>query len=341
VEELAKPDRVNRGEDGEPQANGQANGIDMLDYVEMSLPELRALDPGKTVFMISVSPIEVHGPHLPVGTDVFISDDLAVRYATELHRRLPDLRFVRLPSLYVGSDALPVAGSLSVPAVHLEGVLKAYGKGLAKQGFRYLFIADNHGGPRHQMAVEAAARALWRKHKFYLIDPFGADFRYMVQHNAKFMSRTRLGPGVCGDDPDSHAGTNETSLMLACSPGRVRQGYRSVRASLPPARRGAAKLVGGLAIVARLIGGRTLGRDLDHLANTLAWVNDPEMIPYMGDPSKATREAGEAMLAARVDVAMDLFERALANGVGPESAQEPVHIEPMLWGLRVMRKLPE
>jgi hypothetical protein len=38
---------------------------------------------------------------------------------------------------------------------------------------------------------------------------------------------------------------------------------------------------------------------------------------------------------------MDLFERALANGVGPESAQEPVHIEPMLWGLRVMRKLPE
>ena len=136
-----------------------------------------------------------------------------------------------------------------------------------------------------------------------------------------------MGPGVCGDDPDSHAGTNETSLMLACSPGRVRQGYRSVRASLPPARRGAAKLVGGLAIVARLIGGRTLGRDLDHLANTLAWVNDPEMIPYMGDPSKATREAGEAMLAARVDVAMDLFERALANGVGPESAQEPVHIE--------------
>ena len=62
MEELAKPDRVNRGEDGEPQANGQANGIDMLDYVEMSLPELRALDPGKTVFMISVSPIEVHGP---------------------------------------------------------------------------------------------------------------------------------------------------------------------------------------------------------------------------------------------------------------------------------------
>lgn len=337
MEKLAEQTKVHQDE---AKAH-EANGLKVMEYVEMSLPELRALDPGKTVFMISVSPIEVHGPHLPVGTDVFISDNLAERYMAELHKRQPHLQFVRLPSLYVGSDALPVAGSLSVPAVHLEGVLRAYGKGLAEQGFRYLFVADNHGGPRHQMAVEAAARALWRKYRLYLIDPFGADFRYMVQHDAKFMSTTGLGPGACGDDPDSHAGTNETSLMLACSPRRVSEDYRSVRASLPPARRGAAKLVGGLARMLRLLGGRTLGRDLDHLASTLAWVSDPDMIPYMGDPSKATREAGEAMLAARVEVAMDLFERALAGGTEPESTREPVHITPMLWGLRIMRKLPE
>jgi len=337
VERLAEQNRVHQDGAEAPETNGPK----VMEYVEMSLPELRTLDPGKTVFMISVSPIEVHGPHLPVGTDVFISDDLTLRYIVGLHKRQPDLQFVRLPSLYVGSDALPVAGSLSVPAVHLEGVLKAYGKGLAKQGFRYLFVADNHGGPRHQMAVEAAARALWRKHRFYLIDPFGADFRYMVQHDARLMGRTGLGPGACGDDPDSHAGTNETSLMLACSPQRVHGDYRSVGASLPPARRGAAKLVGGLATVVRLLGGRMLGRDLDHLANTLAWVGDPEMIPYMGDPSRATREAGEAMFAARVEVAMDLFERALAGGSKPESVREPVYIRPMLWGLRIMRKLPE
>ena len=60
------------------------------------------------------------------------------------------------------------------------------------------------------------------------------------------------------------------------------------------------------------------------------------MLPYMGDPSKATVEAGEAMLAARVEVAMELFERALASG-----GKDPVHLEPMLWGVRAMRKLPE
>ncbi len=308
----------------------------VLEYVKMRLPELSALDRESTVFIISVSPIEVHGPHLPVGTDVFIAEELAARYIRELFARHPELTFVTLPSLYLGSDALPVKGSLSVPAPYLEGALFSYGKGLAAQGFRYLFVADNHGGPRHQMAIEAAARALWKKHKFYLIDPFNIEFRYMVEHDPDFVKRTGLGPGVCGDDPDSHAGTNETSLMLACCEEQVAGGYREVPASLPPPHTGGASFVAGLAKIVRFFGGDVLSRDLEHLANTLAWVGDPDMLPYMGDPSKATVEAGEAMLAARVEVAMELFERALASG-----GKDPVHLEPMLWGVRAMRNLPE
>lgn len=308
----------------------------VLEYVEMSLPQLEALDRPTTVFMISVSPIEVHGPHLPTGTDVFVSDELLNRYIRELQGRRPHLTVVKLPALWAGADALPVAGSLSVPAPHVEGVLTAYGKGLARQGFKYLFVADNHGGPRHQMAVEAAARTLWRRHKFYLIDPFGLDFRHMVQHDPAFMAATGLRPGACGDDSDSHAGTNETSLMLACSPERVDPAYAGVPASLPPPARGATVLVNRLAGLADALGGGGLARDLRHLANTLAWVGDPHMLPYMGAPATATAGAGESMLAARVNTAMRLFERALDSG-----GREPVHIDPILWGLRAMRRLPE
>jgi len=313
-----------------------ADGIDILEYVELRLPEILELDREKTVFLIGVSPIEIHGPHLPVGTDVFIAEELLADYVSELAKNHPELTFVKLPPLYAGSDALPHPGSLSVPAPHLEGILTAYGQGLAKQGFRYLFVADNHGGPRHQMAIEASARRLWRKHKFYLIDPFGLDFRYMVQHDPDFMQRTGLGPGECGDDPDSHAGTNETSLMLARCSEKVADDFREVEPSLPPSLRGGAAFVAALGRFISFLGGRKLGRDLKHLANTLAWVTDPNMKPYMGNPGKANREAGEAMIAARVEVAMELFEKALASG-----GREPVHISPMLWGVRFLRKLPE
>ena len=310
--------------------------VKALEYVEMSLPQLQALDRATTVFLVSVSPIEVHGPHLPVGTDVFVAEHLLNRYIRELARRRPDLTFVKLPPLFTGADALPVAGSLSVPAAHVEGVLKAYGKGLARQGFKYLFVADNHGGPRHQMAIVAAARALWKRHRFYLVDPFGLEFKHMVQHDAAFMNKTGLGPGACGDDSDSHAGTNETSLMLACSPSRVDPRYAEIPASLPPPARGMALFVKRLGKLIWAFGGVRFGRDLNHLANTLAWVNDPNMKPYMGNPSAASQEAGEAMLAARVEVAVELFEKALGS-----AGREPVHIVPMLWSLRVMRRLPE
>lgn len=299
---------------------------EVLEYVKLRLPELQQLDREKTVFLISVSPIEVHGPHLPTGTDVFISLELQARYAQQLQQRHPELTIVALPPLYTGSDALPVAGSLSVPAVHLRGTLLAYARGLARQGFRYLFVADNHGGPRHQMAIESAAQKAWKSWRFYLIDPFAVDFRYMCHLDPAFLKQTGLVAGTCGDDTDSHAGTNETSLMLAASPQSV-EGYHEVPPSRPPRPK-----LGMAAGVVGALGGRRAGKDVRHLGNTLAWVSQSDMLPYMGDPSRASREAGEAMLAARAAIAMELFERALQG--------QRVDTRPMLWWLRILMRLP-
>ena len=307
-----------------------------LRYEELRLPQLADLPRERTVFFISVSPLEVHGPHLPLGTDVVIAGELERRYRQSLAERHADLIMVTLPPLYLGSDALPIKGSLSIPARALAAVLVAYGKGLAAQGFRYLFIADNHGGPRHQLAMEAAARRLWRRYKFYLINPFNLDFRLMVQHDPEFLRRTGLSPGTCGDDADSHAGTNETSLMLTAAPAQVDKTYNQLPPATPPSLKGGAAILAAVAGICRACGGRRLAADLLHLANTLAWVNDPQMTPYMGAPALATPEAGEAMLRERIRNGVELFEKALAG-----EGKEPVHLPPMLWPLRILRYLPE
>jgi len=298
-----------------------------LEYQRLTLPQLNELDRSSTIFFISVSPIEVHGPHLPTGTDVIVSLELQQRYIDELSQRHPEMTMVTLPPLYAGSDALPVKGSLSVPAVALRSVLLAYAKGLAAQGFKYLFIADNHGGPRHQLAFESAARKAWKKHRFYMINPFLIEFRMMCHHDADFLSETGLKPGTCGDDADAHAGTNETSLMLVAAP-EVVGNYQETAPSLPP--KAKLRLASGMV---RSLGGNKVRLDLKHLGSTLGWVSNPDMLPYMGDPQKASAEAGEAMLKARVNVALSLFEKALA-GEKPDTA-------PMLWWLRPMMRLPE
>jgi len=301
----------------------------VVEYIRQTLPQLQALDKAKTVALMSVSPIEVHGPHLPVGTDVYISQELQRRYLTELERRHPDLTLLVLPPLHAGADPLPVGGSINVPAPVLERLILAFAAGLAAQGFKYLLISDNHGGPRHQLAIEAAARSAWKKHRFYVIDPFGLEFRMMVQHDPGLMRATGLGPGTIGDDPDVHAGTNETSLMLATDPALIDPGYRDVPASAPTRGTGAVAAIGRLV---QALGGHIVGRDLEHLDATLAWTGRKGFTPYMGAPAKATKEAGEAMYNARVGVAMDLLERALRG--------EELRITPMLWGVRILRKLP-
>jgi|GEM_PF-209085 len=300
----------------------------MLNYEEMTVGELVGLDRRKTIFLMAVSPLEVHGPHLPVGTDVIIAEALLERYSQELQKEYPDFQLVKLPSLYAGSTPVPAAGSIAVKASRLEGLLFDTGKGLAEQGFHYLFLADNHGGPGHQLAIEAASRKLYKKKGFYLINPFNLVYRYMVNHEDFFMEMIEGRPGECGDDADSHAGTNETSLYL-CVRGEEDNIYTAITPSLPPEDRGFSSILKGLSRLLKGIGAKTLSQDLVHLANTLGWINDPEMKPYMGIPAKASKEAGERMLAARVEIALKLFKKALAG--------ERVETRPLLWSLRFLR----
>lgn len=305
----------------------------MREYAKLSYPEVAALDRERTLFLVAVSPLEVHGPHLPLGTDVFVAEELLRRYAAALGEVHPELALVTLPPLFAGSDPLPFPGSVAVPAAVLEGHLLTLAKSLAGQGFRYLIVADNHGGPRHQLALESAARKAWRRHRFYLIDPFSLVYRAMVQHDPDFLAYTGLAPGRCGDDPDAHAGTNETSLLLAARPELVRPEYRTTPPSAPPARSVARAALAGLAGLLRALGARETAADLLHLGETLAWVGDPQKLPYLGAPALATPEAGEAMYRGHVRALLGLVEEALAG--------RPVRIRPLLWSVRFLKHLPE
>lgn len=302
----------------------------VLQYKDLNYQQLNELNREKTIFLWAVSPIEVHGPHLPLDTDVMVAEELQKRYIEALSKEYSDLTFIIIPSLCLGANSLPVKGSISISPRSLEDIVYCHGKGLADQGFRYMFISDNHGGPGHQLAIQAAAEKLWKKYRFYSIDPFGLVFRKMMDHEEEFLKKAGVSKGCCGDSADSHAGTNETSLALAIDKDRVKQCYSQLHPSLLPPVKGGPALVKGVSSIFSLIGLKELSRDVGYLTNTLSWISDKDMVPYMGNPGLASKEAGESMLKARVEVAMELFRKALRG--------ERVIIKPILWSLRIIRK---
>lgn len=299
-------------------------------YTELTGVELTALDPGRTILLSSLSPLEVHGPHLPIGTDITIAESLRDRIAGRLEARHPELELLVLPTIPLGSDPIPVSGSIPVRPGVIESILIDWGTALSRLGFRYWILTDNHGGPHHQIAIETASRKL-RRRGIVVIAPFPYTFRQMIAGSGELRDGTGLGPGEDGGLEDMHAGTNETSLMLAASPSQVRDGAKSVG----PARKSESKFLsralsrvaGGL----KRAGATDASLDLVFLAHGLAWVGDPDMEPYQGDPSKASPEAGERMLAYRAAAACRILEEAMEGG-------RPA-LKPMGWSIRALRRI--
>jgi creatinine amidohydrolase len=304
--------------------------METLKYIEMTYNELDALDRAGTVFLSALSPIETHGSHLPLGTDIFIAEWLRDRIAEKIAEKHPGFRIVYLPTMAMGSDSIPVKGSVRVRHQAIHGFVADTGKTLAELGFKYWILTDNHGGPHHQIAIEMASRELAEK-GLRVIAPFHTEFRRMVAHDPDLVAKTGLGSGACGDSDDAHAGTNETSLMLASHPEKVREVWKKTGPAKKSPKKLPYHLLSGAAQVFRTAGAVDAATDFDFLAEALTWVDDPNMAPYQGDPSAATPEAGKAMLEYRVNLAVELFENALA---GKKTEQKPLG-----WSIRALRNL--
>lgn len=298
-------------------------------YLELTMDELDQLERSRTIFLMSLGPIEAHGPHLPLGADILLGQKVQEQHLEIIQSDFPTYQPVIMPTLPLGADALPKLGSLGVSAPILRRTLLNWGRGLAKMGFKYLLLADNHGGPRHLLACEIAARQLYRKYNFYLLNPFSREFSMMMADDPRLLQQSGLQPGQCGDIADLHGGTNETSLFLAAKPEQVRDIYRELPPnSAPPP----GKLFVLLAALFRILGQKSLGREIENLGQTALWAQDPDAPSYVGCPARAQAEAGIAMLEARKTVARSIIETALKG--------EKVSLRPPLWPLRILSRLP-
>ena len=182
---------------------------------EHTTDELRALlDAGDVAVLVPVGSVEPHGPHLPLGTDTFLSEAAAARAVARLSER--GARALVAPSVPYGVTeyASGFAGAVSVPAAALTALLAGIAARLLADGFAHVCFVNNHLEPAHDAAVRAAIAGL----------PDGAASVAcpLVRRWGRTLS-DEFKRGNC------HAGRYETSLVLAA--GRE---VRDVARALPP-----------------------------------------------------------------------------------------------------------
>lgn len=227
-------------------------------FADLPWTEIRdALDGGAPVVAIlPCGAVEAHGPHLPLGTDVIISEGMARRAAAELEAG--GIRAFVLPSLaYAPAGyAEEFAGTISIRAETARALLLDVAASLKTQGFACLALANSHFDPANVAMLRDAAAE---------IAASGLPVAY-----PDFTRRALAGTltdefqsGAC------HAGQFETSLVLADRPEVVRSAMAQALAANP------ASLVAAFAQGAR----------------TFTEAGGPDA--YFGDPAAATRREGE------------------------------------------------
>src|SRR3990172_217093 len=127
----------------------------LLRAEEITYSHVQQFDPQRSIAFLSVSALEVHGPHLPLGMDMFMARWQAEVTARRLAEADADWTVVVYPHLPLGTDELPLPGSIDGTQQTVYRALLAYGASLAKAGVGYAVVTNGHGGPRHAAAIQA------------------------------------------------------------------------------------------------------------------------------------------------------------------------------------------
>jgi creatinine amidohydrolase len=168
-----------------------------------------ALASGKPVVAIlPCGATEAHGPHLPLSTDVIISEGTAGAALAGL-KEAGFVAFVLPPLAYAPANyAEAFAGTINVSAASAKALILDIGRSLKRQGFACLALANSHFDPANVAMLREAAEEV-RATGLPVAFPDFTRRKLAQTLTAEFQS------GAC------HAGQYETSLVLAALPELV------------------------------------------------------------------------------------------------------------------------
>ena len=184
------------------------------------LDEARAK--GGAVALLPIGSTEPHGPHLPLSTDIVLSEEACRRATRALAERgIPAL--VAPPIAYgVTRYAAGFRGAVGVSEATLVGLLTDVARALLDDGFVHVALVNNHLEPEHVATIERAAAQI-------ATERGGRCISFPNQLTRRW-GRTLTDEFKRGD---CHAGRYETSLVLAARPDLVDSGVARGLESLP------------------------------------------------------------------------------------------------------------
>lgn len=225
--------------------------------------------------VLPVGSLEIHGGHAPIGLDTYTAEHIALELAQVADALVfPPIWYA---TCSLGYEAKHWPGTLSIDFESQLAHLTAVAAEIARQGIEKLVFVNGHG-PNGNL-LDMAAYKVWSK-------------TGMAMGVLEWWSAARETiKGIKGFAYGNHADEIETSIFLATPHGDLAD--LSAATVNPPGPQ---------------VGAEELALYLDHMRYThtfdARWLGTSG---NFGDPTRATKEKGDAIVAATVEIGKKMF----------------------------------
>lgn len=251
----------------------------VFELEKMTFEEVDTLPRDSTIVLLPMGPLEAHGPHLPLGVDIWGAAVLTELAARLLSERSYTIAIAPVLPYTLSDVAMPFPGTVTLSRSTVVALATDIARSFARHGFKKLVINCHHLERPNLAALHEAARSAKE-----------FDISVLVS-NAIMDSMAECGLLLKGEHPewDFHAGEGETCFFLWKFPDDVRPMYKELPANWSNIRE---KFAAG-AKDFREAGGKRC---------------------YFGDPAKADAKTGEALYTIQARYLADEIDRWAQEG---------------------------
>ncbi|HEY3373228.1 MAG TPA: creatininase family protein [Prolixibacteraceae bacterium] len=247
---------------------------------ELTAPDfVKAVEKSAKTCILPIGVIEKHGPHLPMGTDLYTAREFAIRAAGKEYT-------VVFPWYYFSqiNEARHQPGTIAYSPELIWKALQETLDELSRNGFEKIIIVNGHGGNNAFLNFFGMAQLSERRsYSLYLFQP---NEDPEVLRKAEAMTQH--------DPLDAHAGNGESSVIKAIVPELVHLDRAGQQSGMDQER-------------------------LKNLPNVYTGIWWYAKFPnhYGGDGTKASAEAGELLINSTVDQLVKMIQAVKKDEMVP------------------------
>jgi len=254
-------------------------------YEELTAPDfVKAVEKSAKTCILPIGVFEKHGPHLPLGTDLFTAREYAIRAAEKEYT-------VVYPWYYFSqiNEARHQPGTIAYTPELIWKVLQETLNELARNGFEKIIIVNGHGG--NNAFLNFFGMAQLSERRSYSLYWFQPKRDPEVEKKAEELTQH--------DPYNAHAGNEESSVIKAIVPDLVHLDRAGQQSGIDQERM----------------------KNLPYVYSGIWWyASYPNH--YGGDGSKANALAGELLINSTVNQLIQMIQAVKKDEVVPALQKE-------------------